>query len=302
MASRKKRHKRCALKLTRRTAARAAATVCPPMLPPWADPALLRPLSAGMARLLTEAAAKARALADGGHTPQAVTDAVLRPLGQVYGAMDELTTRTQQCAAGTPTALACAPGCHWCCRLYVEVGPLEAFAIADLLQLLGSHDDIFFDQVRARLQEESHRFALEGLDSGPRLCALLTSHGTCSIYPARPVACRDFGSLSQQACQAHYTQERLDEGYKIVHLDALYPLRMAAIAGQHLAGQAPPLPQTALPQFYEMQSAVLRILETPNALVRYLHGEDIFAGCARHSPTERLQQTGDLLQLHVPTP
>ena len=46
---------------------------------------------------------------------------------------------------------------------------------------------------------------------------------------------------------------------------------------------------------------VLRILETPNALVRYLHGEDIFQGCARYTPEHELRAArAQLVQLEVP--
>jgi len=41
-------------------------------------------------------------------------------------------------------------------------------------------------------------------------------------------------------------------------------------------------------------------LETPNALARYLHGEDIFAQCARFSSPESLQAAAHLLDLHIP--
>jgi hypothetical protein len=51
-----------------------------------------------------------------------------------------------------------------------------------------------------------------------------------------------------------------------------------------------------------MQSAVQRILETPAALTRYLHGEDIFACCATYESPDTLREGQRLLQLEVPSP
>ena len=74
---------------------------------------------------------------------------------------------------------------------------------------------------------------------------------------------------------------------------------MLQLAETQATTRAPFAPSALVP-FYELESAVLRILETPNALARYLEGEDIFEGCARHSDEAALRKARDLLQLAIP--
>ena len=86
--------------------------------------------SALLAQELTRTALTTKAHARGGYPSASVMGTFLAPLKQTYLAMDVIgaTLKAQPQGALTP---ACVPGCCACCRLYVEVGPWEAFGIAD---------------------------------------------------------------------------------------------------------------------------------------------------------------------------
>jgi Fe-S-cluster containining protein len=255
-----------------------------------------------LAQDLRHAASTARARAAGGSAPESVTGHFLAPLKYVYHCMDAVSTVVK---AQPKTALspACTPGCCACCRLYVEVGPWEAFGIADFLTRAHDVGALSREELLARLREEVTRFVDSGGDKGQaRLCAFLTPHGTCGVYPARPAACRSYYSRSREACERYFGQPVLqDSGARRVVRTPEQGFTAQLTLAEFLATPEGPVPQDTPPPMYEMQSAVLRILETPNALVRYLHGEDIFQGCARHTPEPELRKAREnLLQLQVP--
>ena len=249
-------------------------------------------------------ALKAQALARGGSPPTTVLGHFLEPLKWVYQAMDVVATTVRAQMAQEALAPACAPGCCACCRLYVEVGPWEAFGIADYVTHACEAGLMARADVLALLHQEVAQFVQSGGDTtAMRLCAFLSREGHCGIYPARPSACRTYYSRSRAACERYFAQSVLQDihdGRNVRLYD--YGLAMTLTLAESQVAAQPPLPPEEATPFYEMQSAVLRILETPNALVRYLHGENIFQGCARHTPETALRAArSTLVQLQVPS-
>ena len=258
-----------------------------------------------LAQDLSAAALKAQALARGGAPLQGVMGHFLAPLKFVYQTMDALSTTVRTRMAQDALAPACAPGCCACCRLYVEVGPWEAFGIADYVTQACEQGLVSRGAVLTLLQEEVTRYVQSGGDTTAlRLCAFVTQEGTCGIYPARPSACRTYYSRSRAACERYFAQPVLHDtcdGRQVRMSD--HGLAMTLTLAESQVAAQPPLPLGESTPFYEMQSMVLRILETPGALVRYLHGENIFDGCARFSPEADLREAHhSLVQLQVPKP
>ena len=103
-------------------------------------------------------------------------------------------------------------------------------------------------------------------------CALLEAN-MCSVYSARPAACRGFVSTSVKACERGFNGENTEINTPAVWTD----LRSAHRQAMWAALAASELPT----ECYEFHHALRIALETPDAESRWLKGEDLFAGVAR---------------------
>lgn len=103
-------------------------------------------------------------------------------------------------------------------------------------------------------------------------CALLVD-GTCSVYLRRPFACRAWNSTSAARC------EEIFHGDPVTMIPPIDTCAYEA-AWDVARGTAEGLRPARLDgNTYELHSILRRALETPEALQRWLQGEDIFAGC-----------------------
>ena len=99
------------------------------------------------------------------------------------------------------TFAVCQRGCHYCCRVDVDVSPLEVDFITTNTG------------VRARPGTDwSHNHA--------SLCPLLNADGTCSVYEYRPFNCRTFHALDDpKYCanknESHQTYGAAAGGYGV---------------------------------------------------------------------------------------
>jgi hypothetical protein len=162
----------------------------------------------------------------------------------------------------------CRKGCAFCCHLNVTATALEALHIAALLRMGGRAD------LERSVSAASE--ALSGLDASARLarksaCPLLVQ-GACSIYLARPIACRTLLSLSARACERHFigANETAEPTPSLVTPrvigSAFLTGEMAAMQDLGLAGH-----------LVELTAALGLLLRDPTALARWLAGEDVFA-------------------------
>lgn len=169
-------------------------------------------------------------------------------------------------------ALACRAGCAWCCSTWVSATAPELFLIARLLTGRKRPDTLPpADALAERLA------AIAGVGIAARFgrklpCALLVDD-RCSVYAARPAACRQATSTDLAACIEEY--EGKDYGGDVVvsramieHIgNAQLPLRVA-LAGRGLSVAA-----------YELSAGLLAATQA-RAEARWLAGEDVFAGVA----------------------
>ncbi len=111
-----------------------------------------------------------------------------------------------QAIADSGQALACKAGCTWCCHYKVDVRADEALAIAE-------HVRTRLDEAtRTRVVEAARRNAatIRGLtplehQRSAIPCCFLVDNG-CSIYPARPLACRNYHATDVDGCIAQFEQ------------------------------------------------------------------------------------------------
>ena len=124
--------------------------------------------------------------------------AALNVVKEIFRVTDEVLTST----LSSRRQPACDLGCHWCCYLRVKVTPLELLYIADFIRIWWGREEISSFRQRLAVADASTR----GLDGIARVrsgiaCPLLQD-GMCSVYPARPIACRFYHSLNQSECEA----------------------------------------------------------------------------------------------------
>lgn len=169
----------------------------------------------------------------------------------------------------------CKKGCAFCCKVTVRATAPELFLLAHHIRTDRNRD---FDAVLARVRAADDE--TRPLDPVQRAqsrspCALLVDE-SCSVYEARPGACRAMASISAAVC------ERAFHGEKIaVQTPSVWNMvRNAHMQALWAALEAAGLPATR----YELHHGLRVALETPDAEARWLAGEDVFAGVARDPP------------------
>jgi hypothetical protein len=162
----------------------------------------------------------------------------------------------------------CAKGCAFCCHLRVSAMAPEVFHVANFVrrQFAGELERVI-EQVRAADRNS------RGLSSRARPlhkfpCGLLVANA-CSVYVARPSACRGLTSISVKTCERGHNGEEVEVQTPAVwteirraHNQAMW----AALTASGLRADS-----------YELNHAMLVALEMPDAESRWLKGEDVFA-------------------------
>jgi Fe-S-cluster containining protein len=114
-------------------------------------------------------------------------------------------------------AVPCGSGCSHCCAIPVAITQAEAFAIADFAKLPRPSQPAAAITGRGVLAQE--QMVEDARDEAALAhmgepCTFLADGGHCSVYPARPLACRLHFSLSTNSddCRPDYLGQspRLD--------------------------------------------------------------------------------------------
>jgi Fe-S-cluster containining protein len=188
---------------------------------------------------------------------------------RMYG---RLATLQRDVIAQRSVDVACERGCHYCCHLRVEIRPHEAFVLAKHIAGRFSNADraATITRIEANLQRIAPLSAAAHVRAGIP-CALLDEQGTCSVYDARPAACRKYYSVSVSTCRnaflatsAPLTGELEDEAVRLAG---------NAVALGHAQGLEDAGFDAAL---YELHHALLKALTDPKAAKRYRHRKKAF--------------------------
>jgi hypothetical protein len=164
------------------------------------------------------------------------------------------------------TPVACAKGCAHCCQMWVDASPAEILYLAK--SLTGRRRTLASDAVSNALQNSGHMsFDERGTFVSP--CPMLED-GACSVYAARPMACRGAASLDAAVCARAYnllSNEEIPLPVPYMLLGSGYRL---ALAG---AGRRAGLRYQAV----ELNSGLEVAFAGPGAEGRWLAGDDPFA-------------------------
>jgi hypothetical protein len=174
--------------------------------------------------------------------------------------------------------IACKRGCAYCCHLFVGVLPPEAFLIADAIRE-GKAGTL--DATTARARTVPLRGLSPAARVGARLPCPLLLDGMCSVYPVRPLVCRQTTSFSLAACLAEF------EGRDGPDRIEASPAHLAHSSNAHVtllgAMRAAGMPTEA----YELSGILDVVLAEPDAERRWLAGEDVFRDLPRNVKRQR---------------
>jgi len=188
----------------------------------------------------------------------------IRMYGRLAALQDEAIARGQ-------VETACQRGCSFCCHLRVEIRPHEAFVLAQHLQT--KFTPAQRARALARIEENLQRIAPLTPEQHIRAgipCALLED-GACSVYEARPAACRKYYSVSVETCRNAFNDTSAP-------LTGQIEDEQVRLAGNAVAlGYAKGLEEAGLDAtLYELHFALQRALTNPKAEKRYRDGKRPF--------------------------
>lgn len=191
--------------------------------------------------------------------------------GQVVRMYSRLEHEQRAVIVEAKLALECERGCNYCCHQRVEVRAYEAFVLADHIRAHMTAEQ----QTDVALKLAANRVRIAPLAPLQHTqanipCALLVD-GACSVYEARPAACRKYYSLSVDICRVaflHPTEPLIgpleDDGLRL----AGNAVALGYARGVEESGRDA--------QRYELHAALLEALENPKAAKRYRDGKKAF--------------------------
>lgn len=170
-------------------------------------------------------------------------------------------------------SLACKPGCTFCCELKVEISAFEAAAI-----WAGMHGDEWAERRNAvtaaaprtaSLNTEARRRA--------RLACALLADGQCSVYAARPYACRGLFATDAADCE-RVLKTPPGRPLPAVRSPAV-PRALATVFG---AGANLALADKGVQHdFLELTSALATLINRDGAFAEWLGGGRVFTPAAK---------------------
>ena len=174
---------------------------------------------------------------------------------------------------------ACQAGCAFCCYLPVVLASAaEVVYLADWLRANCSAAEL--EAVRRRLKARYDQRAASSQSQSPLPCGLLQDN-TCMAYEARPFKCRGWNSVRLEACERAYGPDNpiiKTETPTTVPVDPFaFVMGNAVLNGLSDATQHAGLDGGA----YELNAALLRALDLPDATLRWRNGERLFDGGRR---------------------
>ncbi len=159
----------------------------------------------------------------------------------------------------------CKKGCAHCCRVWVSATVPEVLFIAKLLRKRGNAATV--EKVRAAHQSTKD-YDIQTRSRHVHQCPLL-SEDICSIYEARPVACRFWASTNVMVCLRAFRQ--------LSGENVPTPMRHLKSRGGYEMALVIALKHANLPHhYYEFNAALTRALEREDAESAWLGGEDVF--------------------------
>jgi Fe-S-cluster containining protein len=154
-----------------------------------------------------------------GLTKQTLFDAI----EMMYQAIDGLNDSLIALAQRQNIKISCSKGCYWCCHQPVFANSYEIHYLSGKIKkFLGPNKAAEFQKKAELKNSETSKLNENQVLNFKSSCPLLSEQGACSIYPARPVACRIYLSTSFPSCLEFFHHPESKSNYPEL-LD--FPLR-----------------------------------------------------------------------------
>lgn len=172
---------------------------------------------------------------------------------------------------------ACRKGCNYCCYYRVVARPYEVLAIVDHVR--HSFAPTLRGQVVARAEANAAKIrpmtARQQIATNIQ-CAFLVD-GTCSIYPVRPLACRNFHATDVKGCRSTYEHPEDLEGAPNAFVPDARDIAEGMTEGFHGAAHVNDLDTAA----YELTTAFVEAMGNPSCMKRFRKGKRVFIEAIR---------------------
>ncbi|WP_438483031.1 YkgJ family cysteine cluster protein [Oleiharenicola lentus] len=209
-------------------------------------------------------------------------------LNVLRSARKEFDRAYDEAPAESRAAVACRAGCGACCHVLVGVQAHEVLIAAEFIQKYFSPEDL--EGVIARTKE--HRDAFAGRWALERAalklpCALL-KEGSCSIYEARPEACRSHHSNNADTCRSNLD---LASGALHVTIPGLHGRMFAVMLGTDQAIAEAGFDGRA----YDFNSALHEALTDSQCAIRWMQRQAAFPDSCREVPDAADGEYGEMV-------
>lgn len=140
-------------------------------------------------------------------------DSLFSAIELLYEAIDGLNESILALAERRNIKVACYNGCHWCCHQAVYANSYELHFLSEQLKKDFTQEDLssLISLTEIKCAKTSVLTEKEILKfKSP--CPLL-KNGSCSIYSARPMACRIYLSTKLESCLEFYHHPENDDNF-----------------------------------------------------------------------------------------
>jgi len=131
----------------------------------------------------------------------------------LYANIDVLNDSIVALAERQKIPVACHKGCQWCCHQAVYANSYELHFLSEKIKVRFSPENVSKLQERTEIKfAVSSKMSEEEVAKYKSPCPLL-ENGACSIYEARPMACRIYLSTKLETCLEFYHHPENEQNY-----------------------------------------------------------------------------------------
>lgn len=126
---------------------------------------------------------------------------------QAYEMMDGFIAELLGHGAKEGKSAECRKGCAWCCSQAVYAGNHELIYLKNYMaEVMSEEDKAKVEELAKTKFNLTQNLSVTQLLTNRHACPLL-SNGACSVYAARPMACRIYLSFNELSCQMKYNNK-----------------------------------------------------------------------------------------------